>query len=85
MFVYVCIYVGKKQDVWGLTTRKSPVSVIYCSLVEFNGQEKGLTTPDNLFSADLQYHYMQVQSVLTVLRVHRVCALWNSSLERAFV
>ena len=49
MFVYVCIYVGKKKDVWGLTTGKSPVSIIYCSLVEFNGQEKGLTTPDNLF------------------------------------
>ena len=43
-FVYVCmyvyvwgIYVDKKQAVWGLTTGKSPVCVIYCSLVEFNG------------------------------------------------
>ena len=32
----------KKRAVWGLTTRKSPVSVIYCSLVKFNGQKRGL-------------------------------------------
>ena len=32
----------KIQTVWGLTTRKSPVSVIYCSLVVFNGQKRGL-------------------------------------------
>ena len=44
MCVYVCmyVYVDKKRAVWGLTTGKSPVSVIYCSLVEFNGQKRGL-------------------------------------------
>ena len=42
--VYVCmyVYVDKKRAVWGLTTGKSPVSVIYCLLVEFNGQKRGL-------------------------------------------
>ena len=36
--VYVCMYMWtKKRAVWGLTTRKSSVSVIYCSLIEFNG------------------------------------------------
>ena len=46
-FVYMCMYVcmcGKKQAVWGLITWKTPVSVIYCLLVEFNGQKK-LTMP----------------------------------------
>ena len=43
-FVYVCMCVRmymwtKKRAVWGLTTGKSPVSTIYCSLVEFNGQK----------------------------------------------
>ena len=28
------------------------------------------------------YNITTVQSVLTVLRAHRVCVLWNSSLER---
>ena len=37
--MYVGIYVDKKWAVLGLTTGKSPVSVIYCSLVEFNGQK----------------------------------------------
>ena len=42
--IYVCMYVRmymwtKKRAVWGLTTRKSSVSVIYCSLVKFNGQK----------------------------------------------
>ena len=50
-FVYVCICVyicicvcicGQKTGCWGLTTGKSPVSVIYCLLVEFNGQKRGL-------------------------------------------
>ena len=42
-FVCVCMYMWtKKRAVWGLTTRKSPVSVIYCSLVKFNGQKRGL-------------------------------------------
>ena len=41
-FVYVCMYVNKKRAVWTLTTRKSFVSVIYCWLVEFNGQKRGL-------------------------------------------
>ena len=47
--IYVCMYVydyvmyvDKKRAVWGLTTGKSPVSVIYCSLVKFNGQKRGL-------------------------------------------
>ena len=36
----VCMYMWtKKRAVWGLTTRKSFVSVIYCLLVEFNGQK----------------------------------------------
>ena len=41
--VCVCIYIcgQKKRAVWGLTTRKSPVNVIYCLLVEFNGQKRG--------------------------------------------
>ena len=39
VYMYVCIYVNKKWAVWGLTTGKSPASVIYCSLVEFNGQK----------------------------------------------
>ena len=38
--MYVAIYVDKKWAVWGLTTGKSPISVIYCSLVEFNGQKR---------------------------------------------
>ena len=38
----VCIYVEKKQAVWGLSAGKSPVSVIYCSLIKFNGQKGGL-------------------------------------------
>ena len=42
MYVCMYIYVDKKRTVWGLTTGKSPVSVIYCSLVEFNGQKRGL-------------------------------------------
>ena len=33
------MYVDKKQTVYGLTTWKSPVSVIYCLLVEFNSQK----------------------------------------------
>ena len=41
--VYVCMYMWtKKWAVWGLTTRKSPVSVIYCSLIKFKGQKRGL-------------------------------------------
>ena len=36
------IYVDKKRAARGLTTRKSPVSVIYCLLVKFNGQKRGL-------------------------------------------
>ena len=32
----------QKRAVWGLTTEKSPVSVIYCLLVEFKSQERGL-------------------------------------------
>ena len=41
--MYVCMYMWtKKQAVWGLTTGKSPVSVINCSLVKFNGQKRGL-------------------------------------------
>ena len=32
----------KKRAVWGLTTEKSPVSVIYCLLAEFDGQKSGL-------------------------------------------
>ena len=36
-YMYV-IYVDKKWAVWGLKTGKSPVTVIYCSLVEFDGQ-----------------------------------------------
>ena len=34
--------VDKKRAVWGLTAGRSPVSVIYCSLVKFNGQKRGL-------------------------------------------
>ena len=40
MLVCVCVPVHiwpKKQAVWGLTTWKSPVSVIYCSLINKNG------------------------------------------------
>ena len=37
--MYVCIVWTKKRAVWGLTTEKFPVSVIYCSLVEFDGQK----------------------------------------------
>ena len=40
--MYVCICGQKKRAVWGLTTRKSPVSVIYCLLAEFDGQKSGL-------------------------------------------
>ena len=41
--IYIYIYnVDKKRAVWGLTIGKSPVSVIYCSLVKFNGQRRGL-------------------------------------------
>ena len=40
MYIYIYIYKWtKKLAVWGLTTGKSPVSVIYCSFVEFNGQK----------------------------------------------
>ena len=41
MYVCICmyVYVDKKWAVWGLTTGNSPGSVIYCSLVEFNGQK----------------------------------------------
>ena len=42
MCVCVYVYVDKKRAVWGLTTRKFSISVIYCSLVEFNGQNGGL-------------------------------------------
>ena len=39
--MYVCIYMWTKEwAIWGLTTGKSPVSVIYCSLAEFNGQKE---------------------------------------------
>ena len=52
VYVYVCIYVGiyvhKKRAVWGRTTEKSFVTVIYCSLLEFNSQ-KGVTTPGDSF------------------------------------
>ena len=44
--MYVCTvyvyYVDQERTVWGFTTRKSLVSVIYYSLVEFNGQKRGL-------------------------------------------
>ena len=40
--VPACMYVAKNPAVWGLTARKSPVSVIYCSLVEYNHQKRGL-------------------------------------------
>ena len=49
MYVCVYVYVDKKRAVWGLTTRKSPVNVIYCLLIEFNGQKKGLTMPGDSF------------------------------------
>ena len=40
--VSLCMYMWtKKRAVWGLTTRKSPISVIYCLLVEFNSQKRG--------------------------------------------
>ena len=42
--MYVCNYAymyvlcgQQKRAVWGLTTEKSPISVIYCLLVEFKG------------------------------------------------
>ena len=38
MCAYI-IYVAKKLAVWGLTTWKPPVSVIYCSLVKYNSQK----------------------------------------------
>ena len=41
VWIYVCIC-GQKRAVWGLTTWKSPISVIYCLLVKFNGQKRGL-------------------------------------------
>ena len=136
LWMYVCVCVctyiymwTKKRAVWGLTTRKSPVNVIYCLLVEFNGQKRGyyarqfilgkkfetiLLTgrekgPGKLYYGKPRLVYMQciqqcnanecrtptcmyncmqlcrptislqVQSVLTVLRAHRVHVLWNSS------
>ena len=119
-FVCVCMYMWtKKRAVWGLTTRKSPVSVIYCSLVKFNGQKRGLLCQairsgkgiwnhsingmekgsGKLYYGKPRLVYMhcsyanaerqhatvavqtrptislQVQSVLTVLRAHRVCSV----------
>ena len=54
VYVYVCVYIfgyicGPKTGFWGLNTGKSPASVIYCSLVVFNDQKKGLTTPGDSF------------------------------------
>ena len=41
--VYVCVYMWpKKLPVWGLTAWKSPISVTYCSFVEFNCQKMHL-------------------------------------------
>ena len=37
--MYICGYADKKLAVWGHTTGNFPVSVIYCSFVEFNGQK----------------------------------------------
>ena len=37
--MYVCMYMWTKRAVWGLTTKNH---VIYCSLVEFNSQKRGL-------------------------------------------
>ena len=40
LVVSVCVCIcGQK---WAVTTGKSPVSVIYCLLVKFNGQKRGL-------------------------------------------
>ena len=42
MYVIYIMYVAKKMAVWGLTTLKSPIGVIYCLLVEFNCQKRNL-------------------------------------------
>ena len=42
LFGCVCLcmcHVAKKRTVWGFTTWKFPISVIYCSLVEYNCQK----------------------------------------------
>ena len=39
--MYVCGYVDKNRLFRVLPLKKSPVSVIYCSLIEFNGQKRG--------------------------------------------
>ena len=38
-YTHIIHNVNQKWAVWGLTAGKSSVSVIYCLLVEFNGQK----------------------------------------------
>ena len=120
-FAYVCLYnVAKKRAVWGLTTWKSPVSVIYCLLIKYKCQKGAhyarqflqgnkfwsiLLTERKKSSGKFKSHFIYMQcsyavpanaerqhatavqtyniatgtAVLTVLRAHRVCVLWNSS------
>ena len=52
---FVC---GQKKAVWGFTTGKSPVSVIYCLLVEFNSQKEGLLRQAVHSGKEIWNHYI---------------------------
>ena len=57
--ICVCVYVAKKLPVWwDLTTWKSPVSVIYCSLIEINHQKMRLLCQAIRFGKEIQKHFI---------------------------
>ena len=51
-----CIYYDKKGLFGVLPLEKSPVSVIYCSLVEFNGQKVGLLCQATCSGKEIRKH-----------------------------
>ena len=61
MYAYICMYVifgQQKWAVWGLTAEKSPVSVNYCLLIEFNSQERDLLRQAIRSGKEISNHFL---------------------------
>ena len=59
--MHICMYVlcgQQKWAVWGLTAEKSPVSVNYCLLIEFNSQERDLLRQAIRSGKEISNHFL---------------------------